>query len=84
MHRHNRGEYPEHLKLQQSNKMKRKILDGSFTPNINNTRTTWDATFDGKKFRSSWEAAFFAIYDGKLEFEKIRILWIDATGVDLS
>lgn len=59
--------------------MKSKILDGSFTPNSNNRNTHWDATLDGKKYRSSWEALYQYINEFA-EYEKLRILYeIDST-----
>lgn len=56
----------------QSATMKRKILAGEFTPNIHNSLTHWNAVIDGKKFRSSWEAAFYAC-NRNLLYEKLRI-----------
>ena len=58
--------------LKQSATMKQKILDGTFTPNIRNSLTRWIADIDGKKFRSSWEAAFYE-NNRHLQFEKLRI-----------
>lgn len=56
--------------------LKEKIKLGTFTPNITNSWTHWDAivTLGGKlrKFRSSWEACFF-ISNPSLSYEKIRI-----------
>lgn len=60
----------------QSVTVKRNIVDGKFTPNVHNSRTHWRAEVKGKKFRSSWEAAFFALYDDLL-FEKHRIPYFD-------
>jgi len=67
-----------------SNLMKERIANGSFTPKITNTRTHWSAKIildDGsiRKFRSSWEAAFWAsnIY---LDYETLRIPWVDKDG----
>jgi len=62
--------------------MKHKIAIGEFTPYITNTRTHWSARIildDGsiKKFRSSWEAVFWNS-NKHLEFETIRIPWIDS------
>jgi len=48
----------EEQKKNQSDMMKQKILSGEFTPNTNNRNTHWDARFDGKKYRSSWEALY--------------------------
>lgn len=64
-----------------SETMKRKIAEGSFTPCITNTRTHWQAKIflDDeiyKQFRSSWEAVFWNS-NKHLEFESLRIPWID-------
>jgi hypothetical protein len=71
--------------LKLSRVMKDKILNGTFTPVINNARTHWDAKIilsDGtfRKFRSSWEAVFWAS-NVNLEYEKFRIPWYDLDGV---
>lgn len=59
-------------KQQRSHIMKQKILSGEFTPNSNNRNTHWNSYFDGKKYRSSWEALYQ--YSNKLaEYEKLRI-----------
>lgn len=67
----------------QSKTMKDKILNGEFTPNINNYFTNWNAEikFDGKdkKFRSSWEACFW-LCNKKLKYENIRIPYINEKG----
>lgn len=77
----NKTEYGIALKLKQrafqSETMKRKIADGSFTPNITNSWTNWEAIIeieDGtiKKFRSSWEACFW-FCNQHLQFENIRV-----------
>lgn len=52
--------------------MKSKIMTGEFTPNSNNRNTHWDSFFDGKKFRSSWEALYQFI-NPNAEYEKLRI-----------
>lgn len=60
-----------------SNKMKENIKSGKFTPNIRNSQTHWQVEYKGKKFRSSWEAAFYAL-NPTFEYEKIRIsYWLD-------
>jgi hypothetical protein len=60
----------------QSVTMKRKILEGEFTPNITNSFTHWDAVveYNGetKRFRSSWEACVW-LSNPILEYETIRI-----------
>lgn len=55
-----------------SDLMKKKILLGEFTPNSNNRNTHWDSTFNGKKYRSSWEALYQYI-NQSAEYEKLRI-----------
>jgi len=52
--------------------MKDKILQGKFTPNTNNRQTHYEVTFAGKKFRSSWEAVFYAA-NLDFEYETLRI-----------
>jgi hypothetical protein len=70
----------ENSSKKQSATMKKKIRNGEFTPNITNTWTNWDAIIyldngDVKKFRSSWEAAFW--YSNQhLKFEYMRIPYI--------
>lgn len=56
----------------QSARVKQAILEGRFTPNSNNRNTHWDVYFSGKKFRSSWEAVFYAI-NPEFEYETLRI-----------
>lgn len=60
----------------QSERMKAKILSGEFTPNITNSWTKWDAEYNGKKFRSMFDALFKAYHDEnniKVHYEKLRI-----------
>lgn len=56
--------------------MKRKILEGSFTPNIRNRYTGISTYFifdkEEKKFRSSWEAIFW-LKNQHLIYEKVRV-----------
>jgi hypothetical protein len=52
--------------------MKDKIKNGEFTPNIHNSNTHWQTTYKNKKYRSSWEAAFFSI-NPNFKYEKLRI-----------
>lgn len=65
-------------------RMREKIARGEFTPCITNTRTHWEAVIvlpnsDVRKFRSSWEAVFWAS-NMYLEFESFRIPWIESSG----
>jgi len=55
--------------------MKEKILNGTFTPNIHNSRTHWQSIFNGKKYRSSWEAVFHSL-NLNLVYEKHRIKYL--------
>jgi len=59
-------------KKMRSNLMKKKILFGEFTPNSNNRNTHWDSTFNGEKYRSSWEALYQYI-NQTADYEKLRI-----------
>ena len=59
-------------KKKKSDAMKKKILSGEFTPKTNNRNTHWDSTFDGKPYRSSWEALYQFI-NQSAEYEKLRI-----------
>ena len=52
--------------------MKAKILSGEFTPNSNNRNTHWESTFDGKLYRSSWEA-LYQYFNHHAEYETLRI-----------
>ena len=67
----------------QSETMKTKILNGEFTPNINNSFTHWNAKIElngkSKKFRSSWEACFW-LCNTELKYENIRIPYINEKG----
>ena len=55
--------------------MKKKILDGTFTPNSNNRNTHWDSYFNGIKFRSSWEAIYYSLNGSDL-YESLRIPYL--------
>jgi len=59
-------------KQQKSKLMKEKILSGQFTPNSNNRNTHWDAYFNGKRYRSSWEC-LYQFFDQDAEYESLRI-----------
>jgi len=68
-------------KLKQSNTMKEKIKNGSFTPPITNSwaNSKTKLYIEGKKywFRSTWEAVFFML-NPHLLYEKTRIQYTDA------
>lgn len=55
--------------------MKQRILDGSFTPNIKNSLTHWQSSYNGKRFRSSWEALFYK-FNQDYEYEKQRLVYL--------
>lgn len=59
-------------KSARSDLMKQKILSGEFTPNTNNRNTHWGASYNGKKYRSSWEALYQYI-NPAAEYETLRI-----------
>lgn len=59
-----------------SKRMKDKILDGVFTPQITNSWTRWTAEYNGKKYRSLFDALFKCYADRiklNVEYEKLRI-----------
>jgi hypothetical protein len=62
--------------IKHSEYIKRRILDGTWTPNIHNYWTHWTAQIKIndtiKKFRSTWEACFW-FSNQDLQYEKIRI-----------
>lgn len=62
----------EESKQKKSTVMKAKILAGEFTPNSNNRNTHWESLFNGKKYRSSWEA-LYQYFNPDAEYEKLRI-----------
>jgi hypothetical protein len=57
---------------EKSRLMKSKVLSGDFTPKSNNRNTHWESTYDGKKYRSSWEALYQHI-NKQAEYEVLRI-----------
>lgn len=62
----------EETKKLLSEKMKKKILEGTFTPNSNNRNTHWEAMLDNMRYRSSWEAWYNYLNPGA-EYETLRI-----------
>ena len=64
---------------------KRDIAAGKWTPGVHNRWTNWDASIEinGKlyKFRSSWEACFWAS-NQTLEYETFRCKYVDSSGVE--
>lgn len=68
-------ENSDKIKEKQSRTIKRKILNGEFKPKLNcwnNSLIEWK----GRKYRSSWEAAFHYLNSG-CEYEKLRIPYYD-------
>lgn len=68
--------YTEETRKKHSNTVKRKILNGEFTPKSNNRRTHKRLYFDGYSFRSSWELKFYKHKKDLgelLEYETLRI-----------
>lgn len=64
--------HTEKTKRDHSNRIKRMILNNEFTPNSNNRNTHWDSFYDGKRYRSSWEALYQAI-DTDSSYEELRL-----------
>ena len=60
--------------------LKNKILSGKFTPNTNNKHTKKHIICKGIKFRSSWESIFY-YFNQQLEYETVRIPYIDENGL---
>lgn len=59
-------------RAKQSKSMKSKIKLGLFTPCIQNSRTHWESYYDGKKYRSSWEAVYASLNPDD-RYEEIRL-----------
>ena len=74
-----RGGFSEKEKKEQSERVKKLILDGKFTPKSNNRLTKMDSVVFDKKFRSSWEAAFWYKNQHML-YEKVRIKYMSELG----
>lgn len=70
--------HSEEEKENKSIKMKNLIAEGKFTPNIHNSLTHYQFVYKNKKFRSSWEAAFFSL-NQHLLYEKHRISYFDSS-----
>jgi hypothetical protein len=77
------GKKSKEAKKKQSDTMKDKILNGSFTPNITNSwcNSRTEVLIQGKisYVRSSWEAIFWALNDN-LEYESVRIPYVTEVG----
>ena len=64
--------HSDETKLKHSLFIKTLIQDGKFTPNSNNRQTHYDVTFNGVKYRSSWEALYHS-YNPQAKYEELRI-----------
>jgi len=62
----------DETKKKQSDSMKQLIENGDFTPNIHNSHTHWQIEYNGRRYRSSWEA-FFHHFNQEYEYETLRI-----------
>ena len=60
-----------------SKTMKEKILNGSFTPDVTNFWCNSLINYKNKKFRSSWEIAFYLLNEG-LDYEITRIKYFSS------
>lgn len=72
------GHISEAQKANQSKALKEKIKKGEFTPQVINSFTHWQYTFQGRKFRSSWEVEVYKqllkrFSKGEILYEKLRI-----------
>jgi hypothetical protein len=74
--------HSQEVKDNHSNLIKDLILSGKFTPNNNNRNTHWDTTYNGRKYRSSWEALYH-YHNPAAQYEDLRISyeWEDSTKV---
>ena len=54
--------------------MNERILSGAFTPNSNNRNTHWESCYNGKRYRSSWEAIYQSFNPDDL-YEQLRIVY---------
>lgn len=72
-------ETKENSRKKQSETMKLKIKKGEFTPRVTNSWCRSKIEIHGISFRSCWEAVFY-ILNPTLQYEKIRIPYIDEDG----
>jgi hypothetical protein len=75
-------QHSQEIKDAHSKYIKELILSGKFTPNSNNRNTHWETTFNGQKYRSSWEALYH-YYHPQAKYEELRIsyLWANESKV---
>lgn len=64
--------YTDEEREDKSRSMKESILNGDFTPRLNNRNTHWDSELDGVSYRSSWEA-LYKYFTPTAEYETLRI-----------
>jgi hypothetical protein len=64
----------EENKLAKSKLVKQRILDGVWTPHVHNSLSRWNIEYNGKKYRSSWEALFQQL-NQEMVFEQLRIMY---------
>lgn len=66
--------HTQQVKENHSKHIKNLIKDGKFTPNCNNRQTHYDVTYNGVKYRSSWEALYHS-FNPQAIYEELRILY---------
>lgn len=66
--------HTDEYKQIQSQRMKALIKEGKFTPNSNNQNTHWDALFEDKRYRSSWEA-IYQYHHPEALYENLRLMY---------
>jgi len=65
----------------QSDSMKNLIVSGKFTPCVTNSWCKSRVVINNIPFRSSWEAVFY-ILNEKIEYEKVRIPYLNESGIE--
>lgn len=67
--------YSKAERLAKSKTIKDAILDGRFTPKLNNRNTHWESSLDGIMYRSSWEA-WYKFINPNAEYESLRVPYV--------
>lgn len=67
--------WSEEQKHQKSEWVKERIERGVWTPHVHNSRTHWNCTYNGKQYRSSWEAMYASLNPND-EYEVVRIPYV--------
>lgn len=62
----------EEQKKIKSDWVKDRICRGVWTPHVHNSRTRWNCSYKGKKYRSSWEAIYAALNPTDA-YEEVRV-----------